>query len=227
MRVRAVLTAGCVAAGLLAAGLPAGAASAAPTAATITKTEAQKLARAGVLTRSDLPKFDVTRDIRGAEDDEFDARFYRCLGVKMPKYLVRDPGRSFDLGSLSIESSADVLATVRQARADIKAVGSKKGATCFQQLLLEAYAEQGTEVQSLSIKKIPVTVANADQAFAFRLQATFSFEGDPVLVDGLLLGARVGQTEISLAPGRFGGGTPSLKQARALVNKLAKRVAAI
>jgi hypothetical protein len=226
MRARAALTMGCLAASLLAAGLPAGAASAAPAAAGITKVEAQKLARAGVLTKSDLPKYDVERSTRDASDEEFDARFYQCLGVKAPKYLVRNPGKVYTLGNLSIDSYADVVASVRQARDDVKAVGSKKGAACYEQFMTEGAAEQGVEITSLSVKRIPFTVANADQAIAFRMTGVFSVEGNPLLLDGLVVVARVGQTQVVVAPGRYGGGTPSRKQARALTNKVAQRVAA-
>lgn len=227
MRRRVLLTAGGLVAALLAMGLPVAATTTQPAQPGITRTEAQELGRAGVLTTSDLPTYDVARGTRDASDDEFDEMLYTCLGVKVPRYLARKPGRSFTLGNLSIESSADVLATVRQARADMAAVGSKKGAACYQRLFAEGYAEQGIDVQSLSVKKIPVTVAHAEQAFAFRLTGIFTVEGNQLLLDGLLVAARVGQTEIVVAPARFGGGTPSLRQARMLTNKLAKRVAAV
>lgn len=226
MPLRPLLIAGTLAAALVAPVLPAEAVTTTPVQPTITKTEAQQLSKAGVLTRSDLPQYEVERNTRDATDAQFDIALYKCIGVKGPKYLARNPGKSFTAGNLSIDSSADVLATVKQATADMKAVGSKKGAACYEGFLKQYFVEQGAEVQSFSVSKIPVTVANADQAFAFRITGNFSVEGTPLLLEALLVAARVGQTEIVVSPGRFGGGTPSLKQSKALTNKLCKRVAA-
>lgn len=224
MPLRRLLMVGALAAALVAPVLPAEAVTTTPVQPTITKTEAQRLSKAGVLTKSDLPRYEVARNTRDATDKQYDIALYKCIGVRAPSYLVRNPGRSFTLGNLSIDSSADVLGSVKQATADMKAVGSKKGAACYESIFRELFAKQGADVDSVSVKKIPVTVANAPQAFAFRITAVFSFEGNPVMLDGLLVAARAGQTEIVVSPGRFGGGPPSLKQARALVNKLAKRV---
>lgn len=85
---------------------------------------------------------------------------------------------------------------------------------------------QGVEIESLSVKRVPLAVANADQVIALRLTGAFSVEGDPLLLDGLIVVARVGRTQVVVAPGRYGGGTPSRKQARVLTNTVAKRVAA-
>ncbi len=227
MRVPAVLIAAGLAAALVTTAVPAEATSTAPTRAEITKTEAQRLAKAGVLTKADLPQYEVERNTPDANDAQIESGLYRCIGVRAPKYLARNPGKSFTSGNLTIDSSADVLASVKQATADMKAVGSKKGAACYEGFFKQYFVEQGAEVQSFSVRKIALTVANADQAFAFRIRGTLSVEGTPLLLEALLVAARVGQTEIVVSPGRFGGGTPSLKQSKALTNKLAKRVAAI
>lgn len=227
MPLRRPLLTGALAVALVAPALPAQAETGSTTRPAITRTEAQQRAKAGVLTRADLPQYEVERNTRDATDAQFDVALYKCIGVKAPKYLARNPGRSFTSGSLSIDSSADVVATVKAATADMKAVGSKKGAACYEGFLKQYFVEQGAEVESFSVTKIPVAVANADQAFAFRITGAFSVEGTPLLLEALLVAARVGQTEIVVSPGRFGGGMPSLKQSKALTNKLAKRVAAI
>ena len=226
MRVRALLTAGGLAAALLATTLPADAATTQPAQPGITKAEAQRLARAGVLTKSDLPKYDVQRSTRGAMDDEFDAALYACLGAKVPTYLARNPGRSFTLGALTIDSSADVLTTTRQAKADFSRLKSKKGPACYQEVLNEFLGRLG-EVQSLTVKRVPVVVANAQDAFAYKVDAALLIEGEQLTLAGYLLAARVGPAEIVVSPGRYNGGSASLKQTRSLANKVAKRVGAI
>lgn len=226
MRVRTLLTAAGVATALLATTLPADAATTRPPQSAITRTEAQQLAKAGVLTKSDLPKYDVERRTRDASDDEFDAALYACLGAKVPKYLARNPGRSFILGALTIDSTADVLTTARAAKADFSRLKSKKGPACYQKVLGE-FLGRFAEVQSVTVKRVPVVVANAQDAFAYKVNAALLIDGDELTLDGYLLSARVGPTEIIVSPGRFNGGSASLKQTKSLANKVAKRVAAI
>lgn len=231
MRVRALLTAwgllvALLAPALLVATVPADATTTGPARAALTKTEAKQLAKAGVLTRSDLPNYDVERGTRDAADDEFDAALYACLGAKVPKYLARNPGRSFTLGALTIESLADVLTTPRQARADFSLLKSRKGPLCYQKVFGEFLGRLG-EVRTLTVTRVPVVVANAQDAFAYRVDAAFVIDGDELTLAGYLLAARVGATEVIVSPGRYNGGSASLKQARSLANKAAKRVAAI
>lgn len=226
MRVRALLTAVGLASAMVVTTLPAQAATSRSGQGGITKTEAQRLAKAGVLTKSDLPSYDVERSTRDASDDEFDAALYACLGTKVPKYLARNPGRSFTLGALTIDSTADVLTTARAAKADFSRLKSKQGPVCYQKVFAE-FLGRFAEVQSLTVKRVPVVVANAQDAFAYKVDAALLIDGDELTLAGYLLAARVGPTEIIVSPGRYNGGSASLKQTKSLANKLAKRVAAI
>ncbi len=120
-----------------------------------------------------------------------------------------------------------MLATVKLAKADFKALKSTKGPTCYGQVL-RGFLEKNTDgVESFSIKPVAAKVAGAEGVFAYKIAATFSAQGVPYTLAGLLLAARVGQTELIVSPGRYNGGTPSLKQSQSLATKLVKRAQAV
>ena len=225
MRLRVAMTAGALTASLFALSLPAEAAPADTAQVSITKAKAEKLAKAGVLTKNDLRTF--RSEVNEGDSPEYAASLYECLGAKVPTYVAKNPGRTFEKRALTIDSSAYVVNTKKAARADFKAVMTKTADRCIARSFRVAFEQEGATVDSIKVRRFAVSVAGADIAFGQRNTMSGSFDGLPYVVVGLSINALVGQTELSVGPTRYDGRNPNLTQAQSLVAKLVKRVRAV
>lgn len=225
MRLRVAMTAGALTASLFAVSLPAQAAPSGTARVTITKAKAERLAKAGVLTKNDLRTF--RSEVNEGDSAEYRVSFYECLGAKVPTFVAENPGRTFEKRALTIDSSAFVVNTKKAARADFKAVMTKKGDSCIARSFRAAFEQEGATVDSVKVRRFAVSVAGADLAFGQRYTMSGSFEGFPFVIVGLSVNALVGQTELSVGPTRYDGRNPNLTQAQSLVAKLVQRVRAV
>lgn len=195
-------------------------------AAAIGKAQAKKLAKAGVLTKADLKGYTSEAQPVDRAEAADERAFYKCVGVKAPSYLARNVGVSFTKGSLTIDSSADVASSVTVAKSDLKAIKSTKSPACFRKSILALLERSGATVKSVSVKRESATVKGADGVSLLHIKAVADFGGTPLKLDGYLLSVLVGQTEITVSPGRFDGKSPSLKQSTALAQIVIERVRA-
>lgn len=221
MHLRALLAGGCALAVL-----------ATPTAArasemqsAITKSQAKKLAKAGVLKTGDLPGFKSTkRQVDPAiEDDE--AALYECMGAPVPTYVVENPGLSFRKGPREITSRASVVDTVKHAKQDLKAYRSTKSAACYKQALISALEEQGVVIDTVSLKLVKAAVGGASGAFAYKYGVSGTVQGVRVQLRGFDISALLGQTELSVNTMRYDGAMPKLAEAVSLMEIAVARVA--
>lgn len=192
----------------------------------IGKAKAKKLAKAGVLTQADLKGYTFEAKTVDPADAADEKSFYKCIGAKAPSYLARNEGASFTKGSLTIDSSADVASSVTAAKADLKAIKSTKAPACFRKSIVDLLKRSGATVQSVSVKRESATVKGGDGVSLLHIKAVADFGGTTLKLDGYLLSILVGQTEITVSPGRFDGKAPSLKQATTLAQLVVKRVRA-
>jgi hypothetical protein len=217
MRLRALAAGGCALAVLA---MPATA-----NAATLSTSQAKKLAKAAVLTPKDLKgwEFEASKVEPGDNADE--KAMYKCLGLAKPSFTARNRGYSISSPSqpLEIDSSADVASSTARATAYLKAQQSKKGASCAKKLIVDGLTGLGAQDVKVSVKQVPITVAGADRDVAFHVAVS----GTGLAIDGYVIEAQVGRTEISVSPVRFDGSKPSLAQSRALTETLVKRVRAL
>lgn len=205
------------------------AASASPSdqaAAAIGKTQAKKLAKAGVLTKADLPGYSAEAQTEDAGDVADEKAYFKCLGAKYPAFLARNLGYTYTKGELNIDSSADVASSVSTAKADLKAIKSSKAPACYKKGIVAFLKRSGFTVKSASVERSAVTVKGADGATAFHIRAEILLGDMAFKLDGYDVSVLVGQTEITVSPGRLDGKEPSLKQSVALAEKVAKRVRA-
>jgi hypothetical protein len=205
---------------------PAATAAATGSAPAITAAKAKKLARAGVLTAADMPGYTGTRNPYDPTDAADDKAFYACLGAKVPTYVARNRGASYEKGPRSMDSSSYVLPSVKAAKADLKASTSAKVPGCMKQALKRSVEREGATVRSVTVKKVPVTVAGADGAFAYRIVLDAQVDDILIRIAGFQVGVLVGQTEISLSPTVVNGPPSGLKKAATLGATLVKRVRA-
>jgi hypothetical protein len=217
MRLRALAAAGCA---LTVLAIPATA-----NAATLSTSQAKKLAKAGVLTQKDLPGWEFEATEVAPTDAADEAALYKCLGLSKPSFTARN--RGYDIGGSTgfIDSSADVAPSTAKAKAYLTALQSKKGASCLKKQIVAQFVQLGASATDfkVTVKAVPIIVAKADQDVAFHIVETFS----GITIDGYQIEARVGRTEISLSPATMDGTKPSLAQGTSLTEKLVKRVRAI
>lgn len=192
----------------------------------ISKTQAKKLAKAGVLTTKDLPGYTAEALTEDAGDVADEKAYFKCLGAKYPTFLARNLGLTYSKGELNIDSSADVASSVSAAKADLKAIKSSKAPACYKKGITAFLKRTGFTVKSVSVERSSVTVKGADGATAFHIRAEIQFQDMLFRLDGYDVSVLVGQTEITVSPGRLDGKAPSLKQSVALAEKVAKRVRA-
>lgn len=225
MRLRAVLTAGALTASLLATGLPVHAATSDPAQVSVTKAKAQKLAKAAVLTKSDLAAFRSSPS--EPNTPEYETELAECLGVKIPTPVAENPGLSFEKGAQTIDSTAYVLSTGKAAKADFNAFMTKKADNCVAKSFRAGFEAEGATVDSVRVRRFALSVPGADAAFGQRYTISGSFDGFAFQVVGLSLNIRIGPTQFSVGPTRYDGKDPNLTQAQGLVAKLVKRVRAV
>ncbi len=225
MRLRVALTAGALIASLLGANLPAEAARSDMGQIALTKAKAERLAKAGVLTKNDLKTF--RSEVYEEDSPEYVAEIYGCLGAKAPKYLAKNPGRSFEKRALTISSSAYVVSTKKAAKADFAAVMTKRGDACLARAFRVAFEQEGATVDSIKVRRFALALPGTDLAFGQRYVMSGSFDDFPFRVIGVNLNALVGQTQLAIGPTRYDGREPSLAQAKSLLAKVVQRVRAL
>lgn len=217
MRLRALAAGGCALAVL--------AVPATAQAATTSTGHAKKLAKAGVLTAKDLKGWEFEAITAAPTDAKEEAALYKCLGLAKPSFTARNLG--YDIGGTTgfIDSSADVASSIARAKAYFKAMQSKKGAGCVQKFMTTQLIDQGAPPAqiSVSVKAVPITVKKADQDLAFHVVESLG----GVTLNGYVIQARVGQTEITVSPVQVDGTNPSLAQGKSLIETVVKRVHAL
>jgi hypothetical protein len=238
MRARILLIAGALATGLVA---PAGAAHAATDRgnaagttdargrAAITTTTAKKLAKAGGLTKRDMPGLAAAAQTHDSTDVAAERAFYKCLGAKVPSYLARNYGTSFTADPLEVDSSADVFRTAAAAKADLKLATANptRTARCLKQQGTAVFKQQGATVHSFTVTPITVKISGVDALFAYRFVAKLTIQGQDVKLVGHEIDAVIGYTEISLSPSVYNASAPATSTTITLVKRLAKRVRAV
>lgn len=227
MRARVLLTTGCVLAALLSptAAVATGNAAGQPA---VSKEKAQKLAKAGVLTKKDMTGFTAEKNTADPTDAEDEAWYYACLGGKgVPTYVARNHGFSYSKGAQTLDSSADVVKSAKIGKADFKLVAGKKAPGCMKKAFARGLEREGGAIESVKIKKIAVDVEGADLAIGYRYDILASIQGVLIRLVGHDLYVLVGPTEITLSPGRFDGKMPGLAKSEALAEKLVARVKAV
>jgi hypothetical protein len=143
-----------------------------------------------------------------------------CLRRPLTAYQARNPGRSFKRDGVEITSKAEVTATEEQSEGDLKAMQSSDGARCFRKALLEVAPDD----VELNVHAVPVEVAGADQAVAYRISYLVE-DDDGYSGGGYQIIALVDQTQIWLDSSE-GSENPTFSLARltALAQKLVQRV---
>jgi len=196
--------------------------------AAVSKTHAKHLAKAGVLTKKDLPGWTATPDAGDgpftAGDDVIDKQVTKCLGATEPKVIVENAGLDFAKGLQEIDSSSSVVKSAKSAAAYLKASTSAKGAACFTKYFPAAMKNEGVTVSHLSVKAVRVKVSGADHAAGLHIIATITTPQGPVPLEFNQLGALVGATEIDLTGVGFAHKAPKFSQLEGLAHKLVKRV---
>ncbi|WP_019876034.1 hypothetical protein [Sporichthya polymorpha] len=206
------------------------AAEAAPSpadAAVITKTQAQKLANAGVVKKTDVRGFTAQKYVADPSDDQFDQELYQCLGGKPPKEVASKHGPTLFKDNVRIGSSAWVISTVKGAKADAKLSQSPKAPRCLKKAMTASIERDGGVVELIRLKPITMTVAGADVAFGIRYEIYAAVDDVSISMLGYDLNALVGQTELNVGSSRYNGPFPNLTQSKALLAKTVKRVRAL
>ncbi len=187
---------------------------------------AKRLAAAGILLSSDMSGFTRATQAHDETDTLTERVTKDCLDLALTAYQTRNFGYTYRDDGVDVSTNTEVVATREQARSELNALRSSDGPRCFRDALLEV-APEGVD---LDVKLIPVIIAGADKAVAYRI--SFTLEGEDVDDDvhgsGYNVVALVGQTEIWLDTSE-GRKTPkfSLAKLTALAEKLVRRVKAV
>lgn len=224
MRLRALAVAVATVTALLG---PTAAADAHPSQSAITKAKAAKLAKAGVLKKTDLKRFHAAVAQVDPTDDQVEAAVYKCVGGTPPKHVAENPGFEFTRGPSEIDSTAAVIDTVKHAKADLKLIKTRRAAACYRYQLITAYKAQGLDVQKATVTLIKMSLDGADGAFTWAYDVKASYNGTPIRTRGYDVNALIGQTEIVISSYRFDGKLPNLDQATSLAELVASRVRAV
>jgi hypothetical protein len=195
-----------------------------PTKPPLTATTAKTATAAGILTKADLPGYEAEKQTPDPSDLAAERALRTCLGVSSTDYLARNYGTAFTLGNLEIDSSADAVATVVEAKGDLRALSGSQAPTCFKQTFETALRGSGATVDSAAITPVPATVVGSDGAFAYRIAMGLSGNGQHVQLTGYEVGALVGQVEIDVSIEAEGSTTFTLQQALDLTAKAVTRV---
>lgn len=194
-----------------------------PTAAPTSSTAAL-LATAGVLSAAELPGFEgdpVGRD-DSAEQDEM--ALYQCLQATRPAHVHRDTGMVWAKDSQEILSSADVLPSAAVAQSDLAAAKAGQ-ANCFGTYFVTLYGDADGN-PTVTAEQVPVTVKDADGAFAVRVTLTDNLPDDPLNVTGFMVGAYVDTVRIDVVSVAFNSTAPQLSDAVDAAGAAATRVRA-
>jgi len=190
-----------------------------PAAATITTTEASKRAAAGVLKGSDLPGW--TALTSGSNDSA--SGDSSCSGVKSIKVLASSNSQ-FTNGLSIVISGTEVAASATSAKNDFKSLKTSHVLSCIKNKLLADEKSHG--LQSVSISRVTARVSGSDDSTGYRLTMKGTSNGVKLEIDGYVVQARVGQSEITVLSEKANSGSPSLSKTVGYAKTLAHRVRA-
>jgi len=224
MRIRTGLLAAGIAVGVAACGGSSSNGNSAASPATshspaaLTAQEAKSLAAAAILRAADMPGYTAKPGTHDASDASSEAAEQRCLGLPPQQFRARDFGTMFTKGDLEVDSSADVASSVQDARQQLAAITGSKAKACLKQTIDALVHSSGGTVRSFSAQLVPVTIADADAAFAYRLSVQAAFNGQAVTIGGYEVGTLVGPVEVDTQS----NGTAPLAQTLAQIEHLAQ-----
>jgi hypothetical protein len=190
----------------------------------------QAKARTLLLASSDFPAgWKATPHQKDPSQKAFDDWLAACMGRPSPAtYTTADiDSPDFSLGDLEASSSATLVRTVDDFKADVAAVSGPTYASCVKRGLAKFLPTQlpaGASVQSVAVEPVPVA-SYGEFSKGFRATTTLKIQGQSVstYADQVLLGK--GRIELSASFSTSGQPfDPALKQA--LIAKLAARLAA-
>jgi len=190
----------------------------------MTKDQAEALAAAINLKRSDLPGYRATPSTSSGEDSKEDQRLNRCAGgVPDSKDVAKEDSPDFSTGGgtrvRQVSSTVSVLPTAALAAKDLAAVKSTRGRSCFRTFVNALLAKAGNGQVSFSKARVtpfqPAT-NGTDGAFGYRVRVTARGNGIriPFFVDGL--GFTKGPVEVALNVMSIGKRFPTTDEQRLL-----------
>lgn len=193
-------------------------------AASISKTQAKKSAKAAVLHAGDLPGYATVAVTMDPEAMEAEQAFYKCTGVKLPTFAFRNFGAAFGLDNDEIDSSADVASSAKAAKKAFHALTSSKAAACWKKVVTKQTVDDGGAVDALKVTAVKVSVPGADDVTALHLTGKFYSDRTLVHIDSYQLTGLIGPVEFSLASTGYETKAPSLSKLEALARTVVKRV---
>jgi hypothetical protein len=190
----------------------------------------QAKARTLLFEASDLPAgWKATPHQKDPTEKTFDDELAACVGRPSPDtYTTTDiDSPDFSMGDAEASSTATIVRTAEDFKADVAAAGGPKYASCVKRGLAKFLPTQlpaGASVQSVVVEPVPVA-SYGEFSKGFRATTRLRVQGQLVSVyeDGVLLGK--GRIELSASFSNTGQPfDPALK--RALLAKLAARLEA-
>jgi hypothetical protein len=190
----------------------------------------QAKARTLLLASSDFPTgWKATPHQRDPSEKAFDDELAACVGRPSPAtYTTADiDSPDFSMGNAEAISSAALVRTVEDFKADVAAASGPKYASCVKHGLAKLFPGQlpaGSSLQSVAVEPVPVA-SYGEFSKGFRATTTVKVQGQSVNTydDEVLLGK--GRIELSASFSNSGRPfDPALKQA--LLAKLAARLEA-
>jgi hypothetical protein len=190
-------------------------------AATISLSSAGKLAKAGVQVTGDLSGWTVQPgSLEKGAGSGSDATPFSCGGDRQVAYLAGDSAMANNDGTLILTGSA-VTKSIGAAESDLAVSRSAKGTKCVAKSLgADALGSGG----SMTVKRLSSEVSGADEGAVFRIVMKEAVGGQTYEVNGYLVEARVGRTELSVYSENASTKAPSLSQATKLMRRMASRV---
>jgi hypothetical protein len=190
----------------------------------------QAKARTLLLESSDLPAgWKATPHQKDPSQKAFDDELAACVGRPSPDtYTTADiDSPDFSMDNAGASSSATLVRTVEDFKADVAAASGPKYGSCVKRglaKLLPGQLPAGASVQSVAVEPLPVA-SYGEFSQGFRATTKLKVQGQPVSTyeDSVLLGK--GRIELSASFSNTGQPfDPALKQA--LLAKLAARLEA-
>lgn len=182
-----------------------------------------KLAKAGVQQSGDLSGWTVTPgSLETGSGSGSDSTPFNCGGTRKVDYVAGDSAMAIK-GSIVLLSGSAVARSVGAAESDLQVSKSSKAVACLKKSMgAGALGADG----SMTIKRVSDKVSGTDQSAVFRIVMKETAGASTLEVDGYLLEARVGRSELSVWS-ESSTSTPSLTQATKLLKKMAHRVRAV
>ena len=172
----------------------------------LTRSEAKKLSKIGVVKSADVPdEYFTPARTAGVSEDDDDARRRRGdlqqvsgrLASRLPDAQDRPDALLRAAGTGQVPR-AQLLGGRRRAVAAAaayhKALATAKGADCYRERLVNTISRNVDAVpKSVTVTTVPATVKGADEAWAYRVTFTIKVKDKEVVGNGHLVGSRVGQ----------------------------------